>query len=205
VSSKHLAARLLSRRNRLTRDEKDVIFARVLAQTGRRRGRRWPALVFALAGAAAVLLVIPRAWTVRDHSADPSFAARGDGSAAGFDLACAGQRTRTCQLGQTLVFDLQAGRERYFAAFARRDDGTVIWYFPDSATGTSLDLRDRTRDGVLDRGIALDATHGAGHYEVYGIYSAAPLSRADIKSRFRPAARDLGPGTSIATRELVVQ
>lgn len=204
MSSKYLVQRLLSRKNRLTRDEKDVIFARVLAQTGRRRQRRWPALVFALAGAAAVILVIPWPWAARDRSAEPSFASRGDGSAAVFDLACAGQRTRTCHLGQTLVFDLQATSYRYFAAFARRDDGTVIWYFPDSATGRSLDLRDRTRDGVLDRGVALDATHGAGHYHVYGIYSAAPLSRDDIKSRFRPGASDLGPETSIATRELVV-
>lgn len=202
MSSKHLAARLLSRKNRLTRGEKDAIFGRVLAETGRRRARRWPALGFALAAAAAAVVVIP--WAIREHGADPSFAPRGDDSAAMFDLACAGQRTHTCHLGQTLVFDLQAGY-RYFAAFARRDDGTVIWYFPDSATGRSLDLRDRIPDGVLDRGIALDAAHGAGDYQVYGIYSAAPLSRDDIKSRFRPGAKDLGPETSVATRELVIQ
>ena len=201
MSSKYLAARLLSRKNRLTREEKDVILARVLAATAPRRARRWPALVFALAGAAAAVIAIP--WAIRDRSAESSFASRGDGAAM-FDLACAGQRTHTCQLGQTLVFDLQATRYRYFAAFARRDDGTVIWYFPDAAPGTSLDLRDRTPGGVLDRGISLDAAHGAGHYQVYGIYSAAPLSREDIKSRFRPGARDLGRETSIATHELVV-
>jgi len=208
VSSKHLATRLLSRRNRLTRGEKDEIFARVLAETAPRRRVRWPSLAFALVAATAAFVVVPRLLGApgpgERRAEAPGFTARGDGATA-FGLVCSGQASATCPLGQTLMFDLQGAPHRYFAAFARRDDGAVIWYFPDAATGRSLDLSERLSHGLLDQGIELDAAHGAGHYRVYAIYSAAPLSRDDIKSRFQPGARDLGVETAIATRELVVQ
>jgi hypothetical protein len=204
VSSKYLIARLLSGRNRLTRWEKDVIFARVMGKTAPRRTMRWPTLALGLAGAAAAFVLLP--WGLRGHerAAEDGFASRGGASAAGLGLVCSGQPSSICRLGQTLMFDLQDSHYRYFAAFARRDDGRVIWYFPEAPTGRSVDLRERSSAGVLDRGISLDATHGAGRYQVYGIYSAAPLSRDDIKARFQPGSGDLGPETSVATRELLV-
>jgi hypothetical protein len=215
VSSRHLTARLLSRKNRLSRTEKDVLFERVMEQLAPRRTIRRPAVLLALAGAAAAVVLVPLA--LRDRPMPPMpampamplmdepFGARGGASAAGFGLICSGQPGSTCHVGEKLLFDLQGTTYRYFSAFARREDGTVVWYFPDSPTGHSVDVRDRLSQGVLDVGIALDAGHGSGRYQVVGIYSEAPLSRDDIKARFRPGATDLGPTTAIATRELVVQ
>jgi len=204
MSSKHLVARLLSGRNRLSRREKDVLFERVVAELAPRRRFRRPAALLALAGAAAAILALP--WVIGDHgdrSVDEPFAARG-AAPADLGLVCAGPDGR-CHPGQKLMFDLQGGAYRYFAAFARRDDGTIVWYFPDSPTGHSLELAGRLSHGVLDRGVALDERHGAGHYQVFGIYSAVPLTRDEIKARFRPGAADLGPDSSVVTRELAVQ
>lgn len=204
MSSKHQNARLLSRRNRMTRGEKDAIFARVLAETAPRRRVRWPSLAFALVAATAAFVLVPRVLMPERHREPAELTARGAASAS-FGLVCAGQPGAACTQGHTLMFDLQGAPHRYFAAFARRDDGGVIWYFPDADTGRSLDLTGRLTHGLLDQGISLDAAHAAGHYRVYGIYSAAPLSRDEIKARFQPGAADLGVETAIATRELVIQ
>jgi len=205
VSTRYLTARLLSRRNELSRQEKDVLFERVLADLAPRRTLRRSA-VLALAAAALAIVLVPLAIRDRqDRNAAEPFGSRGQASAPQLRLLCSGQSRIVCRPGEKLMFDLQGSTYRYFAAFARRDDGTVLWYFPESATGRSIDTRDRLVGGVLDRGVVLDATHAAGHYQVYGIHSAAPVSRADIKARFRPGAADLGPDTFVATRELVVQ
>jgi hypothetical protein len=195
---------LLSRKNELSRQEKDVIFERVLAGIAPRRTMR-RAAVLAVAAAALAIVLVPLAIRDRpDRNAEP-FGSRGQALAPQLHLWCSGQPRVVCHSGEKLMFDLQDSSYRYFAAFARRDDGTVLWYFPESATGRSIDIRDRLVGGVLDRGVVLDATHAAGHYQVYGIYSAAPVSREDIKARFRPDAADIGPETFVATRELVVQ
>jgi hypothetical protein len=206
MSSKHLIPRLLSGKNRLSRREKDVLFERVCAQLAPRRTFRRPAVLLALAGAAAAILALP--WVIRDgrRPLDEPFGARG-AAQADFGLVCAGQPDGRCQQGQKLLFDLHLDPRssyRYFAAFARRDDGTVLWYFPDAPDGHSIELAGRLSHGVLDRGVALDERHGAGHYQVIGIYSAVPLTRDVIKARFRPGAADLGPDTSVVMRELVV-
>jgi hypothetical protein len=177
----------------------------VVAELAPRRTLRRPAVLLALAGAAAAILALP--WVIgdrRDRPAEEPFAARG-AAPADFGLVCTGQPDGGCHPGQKLMFDLQGGAYRYFAAFARRDDGTILWYFPDSPAGHSIELAGRLPHGVLDRGVALDERHGAGHYQVIGIYSAVPLTRDEIKARFRPGAADLGPGTSVVTRELAVQ
>jgi hypothetical protein len=205
VSSNPLIPRLLAQKNELSRREKDAIFERVLADLAPRRSFfRRPAVLLALAGAAATILALP--WAIRDRPADEPFAARGAAS-AGLGLVCAGQPAGPCHPGQKLMFDLdpQPSTQRYFAAFARRDDGTVVWYFPDSPAGHSIELAGRLSHGVLDRGVVLDERHGAGRYQVVGIYSDVPLTRDQIKARFRPGAADLGPGTSVVTRELAVQ
>jgi len=161
-----------------------------------------------VASAVAILVIVPVVMRVGPgEEATGSFTARGSASAiATFDVACHDTESGTCHSGDKLVFDLQGSAGYpYFAAFARREDATVIWCFPESEDGRSLDLRERLSDGILDRGVLVDGEHTPGRWQVYGIFSSDPLSRDDIKSRFQEGAADLGPGTAITVRELIVE
>ena len=148
MNSKRLIPRLLAGKNQLSRPEKDEIFANVLGEVGRPRRSGWwrPGVWVAVTSVAAILVIVPvvvknEGGKTRDGKND-TFTARGAASAvAGFDLACSGSESLRCQSGGHLLFDLQKSTGyRYFAAFARRNDGAVIWYFPESPEGQSLDL-----------------------------------------------------------------
>jgi hypothetical protein len=81
-----------------------------------------------------------------------------------------------------LWFDFGAAPgARYFAAFARSGSGTVIWYFPASASDHSIDLRERLHKGVLDQVVEIDAAYPSGAYEMYGVLSDTPLSRDEVR------------------------
>ncbi len=195
VSSDRLIPRLLARRDRLGRVEKDAILEAVLADVApRRRARFWLAIA-APVMAAAVVLVAIAPW--RQHASD-EFAARGSSRpVATFHATCNGACTR----GGKLVFDVYGTTSyRYFAAFAKRGDGTVLWYFP-APDGTSLDIAAATH-GVLDRGIVLGDEHSPGSYRVYGVFSNEPLTRAQIRAVFDEAART---GTEVVTVDLEVR
>jgi hypothetical protein len=194
VSSDRLIPRLLARRDRLGRIEKDAILEAVLAGvTPRRRARWWLALAAPVVAAAIVLVVL---WPRHDD-----FTARGGTRAvATFKATCAGACTR----GAKLVFDVYGTTSyRYFAAFAKRADGTVLWYFP-AADGASEAIADSTH-GVLEQGIVLGDEHPAGRYRVYGVFSTTPLTRSQIRERFDEATRTAGPGTEIAIVDLEVR
>ena len=202
---KHTIARLLAGRNRLSRLEKDDIFANVMDEIAPRKrlaGRLAPAL--ALASVVAVLLLYVR---VNNHgeSTDSSFGSKGQSFASGaFSVVCKAEDG--CQSGDKLVFDLSASAGySHFAAFAKRADGVVIWYFPESENDESLALDGRLRDGVLDRGVVLGDDHQPGRYQVYGIFSTEPLTQAQIKEGFREETPDIGTGTAVVAKEFVVQ
>src|SRR5437868_203990 len=74
MSSKYLVARLLSGRNRLSRREKDVLFERVVTELTPRRRFRRPAVLLALAGAAAAILALP--WVIQGRGDRPRRRAR---------------------------------------------------------------------------------------------------------------------------------
>jgi hypothetical protein len=202
VSPKHTIARLLAGKNELSRVEKDAILSEVLAQTApARSSRRWAAGL-ALAAAATALLLLP--WVLRsDPSGEASFTGRGASPPiAAFSLGC----RQACQNGDTLVFDLEpSSGYRYFSAFARHTDGTVIWYFPEAESAESLDLVARSQKGLLDKGVALGNEHRAGRYAVYGIFSNVPLTRTDIRERFVEGASELVTGQPVAKREIMVR
>lgn len=207
MKQSHLMRRLLSGKNQLSRPEKDEIFENVLGQVAPPARSVWrlaPALVLA---SVAALVLIPLA--INNDDEDPTqseFTARGQGSATGaFSMACA-DNSDACQPGDKLVFDLSASSGyRYFAAFAKRTDGAVIWYFPESPGGESLDLHQQLQDGVLDRGVVLGSDHQTGRYQVYGIFSAQPLTRTEIKERFDLGATSIGSETSVLRQELVIR
>lgn len=204
--SNRLVARLLSGRDRLGRVEKDAMREHILDATASpaRAPRRVAAMLVAGALAAAgVVLFLQRA--PRQGEA-PEFASRGAvGPIAALRATC-GHGDQPCRRGDQLVFDLAGARGyRYLAAFAQRDDGTVVWYFPADDGGVSVDLGEHVKRGALDRSAVIDAQHTPGRYRLYAIFSTGPLTRAAIRERFAPERADLGPNTAVVARELVVQ
>jgi hypothetical protein len=175
-----LPGRLLAGRDRLNAVEKDEILAAVFPASEPKR-RAWWIAVGALAAAAVVVMVM---W--KQPAGD--LTARGGTTNATFKIA---------PNGHTLMFDL-AGTSgyRYFAAFAKASDGTVIWLFPES-----FDTQDHLHRGVIDRGATIDAS---GRYTVYGVFSTTPLTRDAIHQRFDPDHLTAGPSTVVISRELVV-
>lgn len=189
MTAKHLIPRLLAGRDRLSRLEKEEILEKVLSRSAPRRTRWWWAALPAVALAAVVFVI-----ALPGSHKESEFTARGGGKPiAAFTPSCS-----PCTPGGTLLFDTHGTTYRYFAAFARRSDGTVLWYFPAEA-GASLDLGNQPTHGVLDRGIAIGPEHTPGTYRVYGVFSDQPLTRAQIRERFERGE------LHVVEKELVVQ
>ncbi|CAN5167442.1 hypothetical protein BH11MYX1_BH11MYX1_35230 [soil metagenome] len=190
-----LTSRLLAGRDHLSRSEKDEILAG-LGQPGPRPRHRWVWLALpALAAAVALVVIAP--W---HPSPGSELSARGGSRpVATLRVTCAGG----CRHGAKLLFDLHGTTAyRYFAAFAKRGDGTVLWYFPATDDATSIE---RSSSGVLDRGIVLGAEHPVGTYRIYGVFSNAPLTRGEIRDAFDPTKLDAGPGTAVVAADMEVQ
>jgi hypothetical protein len=186
-----LASRLLAGRDALSRVEKDDLLDRVLPSPAPRARWAWLALPALAAAAVAVLVLRPA------HESE--LAARGgSGTFAAVHVTC----SPACTAGGKLVFDLHGtSGYRYFAAFAKRADGTVLWYFPASDDATSAEVT----AGVLDRSIVLGPEHPAGTYTIYGVFSNAPLPRAAIRDAFDPVHMTAGSGTAVVSEEIVVR
>ncbi|MEO6775038.1 MAG: hypothetical protein ABI467_18880 [Kofleriaceae bacterium] len=195
-----LLARLLAGRDRLSRSEKDALLDGTLAAVAPRSRIRWPWLALpALAAAVALVMIAP--WRVSAPSSD--FTARGGAApVAVLHVTCAAG----CTHGDKLVFDLHGtSAYRYFAAFAKRGDGTVLWYFPAADDATSVDLTTLPPSGVLDRGIVLGAEHPPGTYRIYGVFSHVPLARAAIRAAFDATRLTAGAGTQVVTTDVEVR
>ena len=193
-SDDRLIPRLLSGQDRLSRVEKDQIFDRAVGVRSR-RVRWWWLAAPALAAGLAVVVLAP--WRARDE-----FTARGSSRPiAALRVAC----PSACTGGSKLLFDVKGTTAyRYFAAFAKRDDGTVLWYFPSEGSATGVDLSQAPASGVLDRGIVLGDEHPAGTYHVYGVFSNAPLTRAAIRDAFDAEHLTAGEGTAVVAADLEV-
>ncbi len=60
----------------------------------------------------------------------------------------------------------------------------VLWYFSATARESCVDLSyARAREGRLDR-IAVEAAHGQGTLEVYGVFSDRPCDRDAVRALF---------------------
>jgi len=191
--------RLLAGRDRLTRLEKEEILAGVMKQvTAERTFARHPWRYALAAACAAGLLALAIPVLRRDD-----FAPKGDG-AGGLDFRayCTtdGQRS-PCRSGTRLLFELRATPERrFFAAFSRRGDGTVIWYFPTDERGQSLDAL-RQKHGFAPTAFALGPEHSPGIYRVYGLFSTQPLTRQEVRSRVEGST----PAGDLIEKNLVVE
>lgn len=187
-----LVSRLLAGRDALSRVEKDALLDRVTAPPPRRMRWAWLALPALAAAAVAVLVVKP--------SHDTDFGTRGgSGTFAALHVTC----SPACTAGGKLVLDVHGTTGyRYVAAFAKRADGTVLWYFPATDDARSVEV---PANGVLDRSIVLGPEHVAGPYQIYGVFSNAPLTRAAIRDAFDPVRMTAGAATAVVTDEMVIQ
>ena len=192
-----LTSRLLAGRDQLSRSEKDAILESVLPAPARRARWAWLA-VPALAAAAALFVIAP--W--RTPPSDDFTARGGSGAVANLRVACPG----VCEQGSKLVFDVHGTTGyRYFAAFAKGRDGTVVWYFPDGDRETGVDLATLPATGVVDRVVVIGSEHARGIYTVYGVFSAQPLTRPAIRAAFDPDRLTAGEGTKVVTSDLVIR
>jgi len=190
-----LIPRLLAGRDRLSRPEKEQVLGEVLAEVAPARRRWWLATVPALAAAAIAVLVISTRTPQGELTTRGELTARGSaGTFAAFEPRCAG----ACSRGDKVLFDLEGTTGyRYFAAFARRSDGTIVWLIP-----ASVEIAVHTTKGVLDRAAVLDAP---GSYAVYGVFSAEPLTQDEIRAELDEHALTAGPGTRVVVQELAVR
>ncbi|HSR96901.1 MAG TPA: hypothetical protein VLM79_07625 [Kofleriaceae bacterium] len=201
MSQPPLIARLLSRRRELSRIEKEQIFARVVAEVAPSRWRSRTAWLTASLGVAVAAGVLLMAWPSRPAS-DDAFTARGGNVQPAFRIHCIiAAQEAPCRSGAKLVFEVWPGAATYFAAFARRDDGAVIWYFPDQPTGVSKDLRSLVH-GILDTGIIVGPEHQPGSYEITGVFSPQPIDRAAIRAIAGSPPTNL---TSLVKRRMIIE
>ena len=176
------AARLLSGRNSPSVLQKDALFEqiyrRVTSQSVATRWQ-WKRVSFVAAAAlsvAATVLLWP--------TASPEFAARGGPlvNEPAFRVLCLGRGEASCRQGGTLAFEIAPrAQAHYFAAFARRTDGVIVWYFP-TVDGLSTLLAQQESPLVLDHAVELGSEQPPGRYEIFGVFSDGPLSRAAIKT-----------------------
>jgi hypothetical protein len=176
-------ARLIAGRDAPSVLEKEQLFERIYERVQPskppRRVGAWLAAGGITAAAALALLFL--------RPSQPEFQARGGaslGTGPELVVACAG--APQCQSGAKLTLTVRgapalAGQGGgYFAAFARRFDGTIIWYFPEPGS-RSLELPQTGERALLDRAVLLGGEHLPGHYDLYGVFTRRPLTREELK------------------------
>ncbi len=190
---RHLPARLLSKRRGLLVDEKDEVLKRVLKTVRQEEGRPrhpWFAPVYrpVLIGVSAVVAVALSLWLGLPSEPQQEFRAKGEGGTLPFfSITCLdGDGQLDCRTGAKLVFSIRpVSVQRFFSAFARRkEDGLVIWYFPEKTIGTALPVAPAVNREPLARGVLLGPEHRPGSYRITGLLSDSPLSREQIRRLF---------------------
>jgi hypothetical protein len=193
-------SRLLAGRDTLSRPEREEIFDAVWSgldadapQESARTGRSWFGVVLAFGAAAmafaAVGLEPPThdsgAVGVRGAATGPVVAPRCDGGGS-------------CTTGDQIHFEIAGATQwSHIGLFARRPDGTVIWYSPPNEdVGTDV-FEPQVETTLAPRTVDVDEQHTAGRYELTAIFSRRPLSREEIRRRLSVAH----PGDEVAVTE----
>jgi hypothetical protein len=189
-------ARLIQGRDEPSILARERLFERIYQETAPRPTRQrlgWALglSLAAVAGAVALYLRPPSS----------EFAARGGGAfESAFQPRCI---EGPCRSGNKLVFEMgPLATGRHFAAFARRHDGTIVWYFP-AADEKSIALSTSETPQLLQRAITLGPEHSPGRYELFGVFSERPLSRAELKVALGDELRG-GPGVRVVRRSFEV-
>lgn len=123
-----------------------------------------------------------------------------------FGAAQAGDGFLRCDRASELKFlylnkaDSGSGQLPYLALFAFDEAGRILWYRPadteDPAHG-SMRVEEAARLRGLGESLAVDAQHKDGTYEVYGVFTAAPLRRDAVEAHFQDEFAPLGAGLDL--------
>ena len=203
----HRASRLLAGKGGLSRLEKEAMFDAIYERVDKSRSRRVASLsILSAVGIAAALLLVPKLGRM---DATDEFASRGSGGPVGigkpsFRAVCVESGGPVCAQGQRLLFQVaNAGSKPYFSAFALGSEGRVLWYFPAVKEATSVPTTEAGAEGVLADGVVVGPEHTPGHYEIFGVFSAAPLGRHEIRQIVE--ADGNAPDVSITRQALEVK
>jgi hypothetical protein len=192
---KYFAARLLSKKDDVTIQEKEQVLENILRQLSvgntpmdtekRHCSQRF--LCIAAIGAIVVLCVTGVSfWLLfTDDRQEPEFTAKGVGNPPPFfEVQCLNDDgSAGCASGSKLTFLFrELKQEVFFAALAiRESDNLVIWMFPAQDDEQSIAVPAGTR--TLSQAVVLDALYPSGDYEIIGVRSDRAMGRPDLKQR----------------------
>lgn len=164
--------RLLAR-GRLSRPEKERMFADVAHAIAPRRRFSWR-VAGILVPAFAVIALVPLGLVRSRHD---GFRGKGLASGPTIEAGCAGG----CRQGSTLVFrTAHVTQPSLLAAWAEDEHGARIWYFPtDAGELPSVPPHDAVE--VIGRGARIGAEHGAARYTLHArLVSPGPHTRDEL-------------------------
>lgn len=207
-----IAARLLSGRRGLSRQDKEDVLEAVLGHASdlapveppstSRWG--WIGILGALAAASLVLVIAPRAV---HRSPEGEFTARGGTSEPGLTVLCSeGFTPGECAEGRSLVFEVaDRGGWTHVGLFAERPDGAILWYVPE-AGGRSIALELEGEMSLVPREVELGSEHPPGEYTLVAVLSRRPLTRAEIRHAAERSGKVLAPpGIRVLERKLTIR
>jgi hypothetical protein len=174
MNDEERAARLLRGKNAPSALERERIVDQILDEVdgGRKRGRwlRPVSLVLAAGAAVAALVVVTRP--------PGELTPRAGGNGAVIETICV--PGPECRRGGQLLLRVSnvASDAGYLAAFSKRPDGLVIWYFPQSEESASAPF---SANQWLDEGIILDEAHRPGEYTIHALVSEEALTRSTVR------------------------
>lgn len=212
--------RLLSSRSGLAVTEKEQIFEHVAARVVRaeraRAHPRWLAWASgALAGVAALVLAF--VWFVaRDPGPDAGprerWAVKGapEPAPGGVEVYCRAPGSAesdagapgVCRRGDKLYFRVDPGEEKGFLSLVAVGPGeAALWYFPSDTT-PSLPLAEVWEGGIVQRAVIVGDEHTPGDYVIYGVLSARPLDKEQVRRAVEEPAQRAQAGTRVFTMDL---
>lgn len=208
-----ITGRLLEGRTGFSRDEQGELFESVFAEVSAQEAAEAPVTtrpwwMMVLGWAAVLALVATPVVLFVTSSQEPEFGARG-GDGANLELRCADP----CTQGAVLTLELTGAKDatrgraarapqmRYLAAFARNEQGNVVWYLPKTDLDSSLEIE----AGSASHTVEVGPEHEPGKWTVHAILSDRALRRADVRQLFDDEGELRDSSVELMTRELVVK
>ncbi len=96
--------------------------------------------------------------------------------------------------------DRGAGKLPYLALFAFDETGRILWYRPTEPAQSehgSLTVEEAGRLRGLGESVKVSAQHSDGRYEIYGVFTAAPLRRDAVERHFQDEFAPMGGGLDL--------
>jgi hypothetical protein len=93
-----------------------------------------------------------------------------------------------------------AGRLPYLALFGFDEAGRILWYRPADPERRdlgSMRIEEAGRLRGLGESVKISAQHEDGRYEIYGVFTAAPLLRDAVEAHFENEFAPMGAGLDL--------